>query len=324
MPRNNNPHFSVIIPVHNKAPTLRRAVDSVLTQSFADFELLLINDASTDDSPRIFLEYSDPRIRIFHRSRPGRGGYAARNLGVKEARARWLAFLDADDEWSPHHLRVLNGLAAEPGFDVICTGWTDSYREGQTQRNAFSAHHAQSDKIPLDFPGFLSEYLARRKPVWTGSLGVRRTLLHKVGGFPESCVRGGDTATWLRLISRSGGLLVSPQLTAIYHREDSHVTKLLPPEVRNSCIYRATREILDGIRERPIRKLVMGVCNLHVSAGLRARAVSGVLRFADCQEHFFLIDPGEHLLFRLHSLMPARVQSSVWRIYGRIKRLARR
>src|SRR5690606_7754713 len=96
--------FSVIIPVHNKAPHLNRSINSVLNQTFLEFELILINDASTDGSMKILESYSDPRIRLLERSTPGPGGYAARNLGIQTAKFKWISFLDADDAWEIDYL----------------------------------------------------------------------------------------------------------------------------------------------------------------------------------------------------------------------------
>jgi len=105
-----SPFFSVIIPVHNKAPHVDRAINSVLTQSCTDFELVIIDDASTDGSADKITAYSEERIKLHKRSDPGPGGYAARNLGIENANGQWVAFLDADDMWFPDHLKNLQIL----------------------------------------------------------------------------------------------------------------------------------------------------------------------------------------------------------------------
>lgn len=79
------PLFSVVIPVYNKKPHVQRSIISVLNQSFSDFELIIIDDAPTDGSLDEIKKFPDPRIRLLHRDKPGPGGYAARNLGVKVA-----------------------------------------------------------------------------------------------------------------------------------------------------------------------------------------------------------------------------------------------
>jgi glycosyltransferase involved in cell wall biosynthesis len=102
------PFFSVVIPVFNRAESLVRAIDSVRAQSFRDFEIVVVDDGSTDD-PRAALEkFVDPRIRYIHQDNAGGG--AARNRGIDEARGSFVAFLDSDDVFLPHHLASMHRL----------------------------------------------------------------------------------------------------------------------------------------------------------------------------------------------------------------------
>src|SRR5690554_2524745 len=114
------PFFSVVIPVYNKEPHIARSINSVLNQSFQDVELIIVCDPSTDNSNAEVAKFTDPRIRVFHRDEPGPGGYAARNLGIKEAKAEWIAFLDADDEWYLDHLAEMKNLFVDfPNVSVM-------------------------------------------------------------------------------------------------------------------------------------------------------------------------------------------------------------
>lgn len=99
--------ISVIVPVYNAGQHLDRCIKSILCQSFVDFELLLIDDGSSDDSASICDNYAskDNRIRVFHQSNAGVS--AARNLGLKEMCGKYLAFVDADDYVSPYYLADL-------------------------------------------------------------------------------------------------------------------------------------------------------------------------------------------------------------------------
>ncbi len=119
----SRPFFSVVVPVYNKAPHIQRSLGSVLRQTFSDYELIIINDASTDGSRDEILAFSDPRIRLFDRQVPGAGGYAARNFGIVRSRADWVAFLDADDEWDGGHLaRAAEGIRAYPPRSYLRAG----------------------------------------------------------------------------------------------------------------------------------------------------------------------------------------------------------
>ena len=298
------PFFSVVVPVYNKAPCLERVIGSVLKQTCADLELLLVDDASTDESLDIIKRFSDSRIRRCHRAVPGAGGYAARNLAIAESRGVWVAFLDADDEWEPEHLEVLRELTLDSRGGVVTTSWLINHGCDTLRRNSFSVLKASSTKIKLDFSGFLQETAKGRIPMWTGSVAARRELLQRVGGFPEQCRRGGDTVTWLHLVKAADELIVSTRHTAIYHREESFVTEATRPEVKDNCVYNACRVLLNEVSGRKISRLLMRVSNRHVGYGLRVRAREGALRFSDCDAHYFKGDWQEHLWFRIQSLLP--------------------
>ncbi len=317
------PFFSIVIPVHNKAPYLGRSIGSVINQNFTDFELILIDDASADRSLVEMQKFADPRIRILHRDAPGAGGYAARNLGVMEAKAEWVAFLDADDEWCPEHLQTLHGLACLPEAQVVATGWFSSDgARGERIPSAFSAYYEGREVVYLDFVRFLKEYIEKRRPMWTGVVGAQRTLLNAVGGFPEHCRRGGDSALWLKLVAVAGGIHVATARTAVYHRDASGVIRALPAEVQRNCVFETTQELLQQCRSNVMREQLMRVSNLAVLSGLKSRALAGQLTFRDCRQYYFRVDWATHIVFHLHSLFPARLQPRVWGLYQRLKKFA--
>ncbi len=115
------PAVSVVMPVYNVARFLGDAIRSVLAQDFADFELILVDDGSTDDSPAICRSFDDPRIRILRQANRGLAG--ARNTGIAAARGRHVALLDSDDLWEPEKLgRHVAHLDADPGLGVSYSG----------------------------------------------------------------------------------------------------------------------------------------------------------------------------------------------------------
>lgn len=207
--------FSVIIPVHNKLPHLDRSVYSVLNQTFEDFEILLIDDASTDGSEEKIKEYDDPRIRLFHRDTPGPGGYAARNLGIKKAKHDWICFLDADDEWNPKHLEEKHEVIEEhQDVEIISTKWVSS-------KNGEKSLNKNFDKIRGKYKNFnLTDFLNFNSLIWTSAVTIKKELLLKSDLFPDGkCKRGGDLDTWVRCLDKSSKNIFINKIFAIYHKD---------------------------------------------------------------------------------------------------------
>ncbi len=124
------PQISIVIPVYNKAKYLKETIKSVLNQDFKDFELILIDDGSTDQSPDIIQSFSDPRIRYY--TQKNQGVAVARNNGVKQAKTNLICFLDADDLWEPHHLETIWALYQQfPQAGFFATAYRIQYNQHQ-------------------------------------------------------------------------------------------------------------------------------------------------------------------------------------------------
>ena len=113
------PCVSVILPVHNRADVLPRAIDSVIAQELADFELIVVDDGSTDESATLVQSFADDRIRLIRLDK-NRGGNVARNEGIRAARSPLIAFLDSDDRYLPNKLSTIVGeFERRPGLDLL-------------------------------------------------------------------------------------------------------------------------------------------------------------------------------------------------------------
>ena len=132
-----NPLITIIVPVYNSEKTLHRCVDSILDQTYQNFEILLINDGSKDHSGDICDEYakSDTRVRVFHKE--NKGVSAARNTGLDNAKGAWVSFVDSDDWISSEYLNVLYKEAIVTNADVVTCDFFEVVRNGIRMCNAF-------------------------------------------------------------------------------------------------------------------------------------------------------------------------------------------
>ena len=139
----NNPKISVIVPVYNVEKYLRRCVDSILAQTFTDFELLLIDDGSPDNSGKICDEYAkkDERIRVFHKENGGVS--SARNLGLDHARGEWVAFADSDDDLHVDALEIYNVAINQANGKLLIFGHDTLTEDG----TALGRTEYKSDRI---------------------------------------------------------------------------------------------------------------------------------------------------------------------------------
>lgn len=216
-----SPRFAVVMPLYNKASHVRDAVQSVLAQSYPAHEIIVVDNRSTDGGRELVAAFDDPRIRLLDLATPGPGGYAGRNLGIDAAKAEWIAFLDADDLWTPDHLALLvHSIADDPAVDAVATRFDHVFDDRrQPQRIAPSL----AQPVTLDFAAFLQSWLTVREcPMWTGAIAIRRDAILAAGGFPDGrAVRGGDKDLWLRVVRR-GALRYCPAVSAAFHRDSEN------------------------------------------------------------------------------------------------------
>lgn len=200
------PAVSVIIPTHNRAEMLRRAIASVLAQTFTDTEIIVVSDGSVDHTAEVVAFFADPRLR-FLRHETARGASAARNTGLRAATGRMVAFLDDDDEWLPQKLAVqvpvLEGAGPEVGL-VYC--WIESVRDGQ----------CVDRRCPTLKGDIFRQMLDRQAITNSSALLVRRDAALHIGGFDENLPRGND-GDFIRRLCRHYHVDVVPQLLVKVH-----------------------------------------------------------------------------------------------------------
>jgi len=217
------PRVSVVIPLYQKAPYVRRAVLSVLRQTLEAFEVIVVDDGSTDDGPRILSEMADTRL-VVHRQVHS-GVSAARNRGVGLARASWVGFLDADDEWLPSFLESTLKVAENSG---VVTAVFSNLWDYPTMRPMLDRVECDSFLV-RDYFATLLENQGQGMSS-SSTLALKSHILSR-NGFREGVVHGEDVDLWARL-AWSGRIGFCPNTLAICHSEvPGSASKDLPAAV---------------------------------------------------------------------------------------------
>lgn len=202
------PMVSVVLPTYGRLPLLRQAVASVVGQTFGDWELIIVDDGSTDDTREYLEAIGDPRVRPLRLEH--RGITSARSSGLGLARGKWVAFLDSDDLWLPGKLELqLRRLAAQPTCRWSYTGYSLIDTEGAPLPE-------RSDLLPRPASGYILEPVLRFElstPVQT--MLAERSLIEEIGGFDATIPFLSDYDFALRLAARSEACALPETLTLV-------------------------------------------------------------------------------------------------------------
>lgn len=221
---NSSPRVTVLMPVYNGMPYLREAIDSMLAQTFTDFELLIVNDAATDDSEECIRSYDDPRIRVLTNDR-NLGQLRSLNRGLESARAPYVARIDQDDTSHPDRLRqqvaVLDG---RPTVDVVGT-W--GHRIDAAGKRLYRFRPRLDD-----FGAFVGFLLVEKVPFWHTSAMFRRDVVQAAGGYDPSCDTASDYDLWLRLALQRRSAATVPEYLAAWRTHDGTQSVAKSQELR--------------------------------------------------------------------------------------------
>ena len=186
--------FSVIIPLYNKAPYIAKALQSVLDQTFSSFEIIIVNDGSTDNSLGVVKTFIDSRIRILDQINSGVS--IARNNGVKHAKNEYIAFLDADDWWDKMFLYEMKSLILK---------FEDAAMYGASYYKVKNGKYIPA-KIGVDKnleKGYINYFEVYAKtlwmPIWTGAVVLKKSVFEEMNGFKPQLKLGEDFDLWVRI-----------------------------------------------------------------------------------------------------------------------------
>lgn len=286
---------STVVPTYNRAESLAATVDSVLAQTHEELEVIVVDDASEDDTAAVVESYDDPRVR-FRQHDENRGGSAARNTGIEAAEGEYVAFLDSDDRWLPSKLE--RQLAA---LDSRGEGWVAAYcdvrppTDGDTSRLAWFLGDLLGNVEPRAREGgdeLIAEVLTDRLHTSAGStLMVERAVAEAIGGFDESFVRLQDTEFLVRVLER--GRLAHVPEALVVRDPAGHPS----PEQAE----RATEQLVEAFADRVARLEWEG------------ESVIGALHLILAKEHLAAGNLGEGLHYaRSATPAPAQYPGLAW------------
>lgn len=210
---NKSPFFSVIIPLYNKEKYIKDTITSVLNQTFTNFEIIIVNDGSTDNSASIVKTFNDVRIKLH--SQNNQGLSRSRNNAIHFAQGNYMAFIDADDCWKENHLDQLHNLIVDfPNHGLYATRYT-------LKKTETIYHEAKYNNLPQNFRGVVPNFFKHSIQhciAWVGAMCIPKNVLKTVGYFDTEIYSEQDTDLYIKINLKYKTVLDATKTTAIYNR----------------------------------------------------------------------------------------------------------
>ncbi len=260
----SNIKVSVIVPTHNRAHTIRRCLDSALGQSISPYEVIVVDDASTDNTTSVVKAISDERLRLI--TMPScKGAQAARNVGIKNAKGDHIAFLDSDDEWVPEKLewQIKEMAKMEKPCVIHGAGWV--YKEQDNTREMF--------RIPR-LNGFVyKELLAHPGPLYP-CLFVPKTNLAEIGFLDEKTPSYQEWDISIALAKQLDFVFIDKPLMIYHIHEGDSISKngVKEAEGWQYIVEKYRAEILKNLGNKILAQHYSRIATLYLKAGERQRA----------------------------------------------------
>ncbi len=224
------PKFSIIIPLYNKEKDIAKTLNSLFLQTETDYEIVLVNDGSTDNSKGVVTSFDDARIRYF--SKENEGVSKTRNFAVTKATSQHIVFLDADDYWYPNHLENLDGLI----HSFPNEQWYATAYEKRHHKNFISSMRSPILEKPSGWKGLVPNYFENSliDPLaWTSAVCFKKTFFESLGGFDTAITHGAgeDTDLWIRA-ALEAPLVFSTEITARHNLDGTNRISNTPTLIR--------------------------------------------------------------------------------------------
>lgn len=252
------PEVSVVICAYNAAPFIAETLESVFAQTSQDYEIIVVNDGSTDETDQVIAPYLD---RLTYLKQPNSGPGAARNTAFKYARGRYIALLDSDDQWLPHYLEtMLEKMRAEPEIDVL---YPNAFLFGTAQWEG----KLFQDICPSTTPVTLEKFLTRECNVFISAV-FKHEILDEVGWFDESLRGSEDFDLWLRMLQHGYRFDFLPEPLARYRKRADSLSSSSTRYFQN--VLRALCKALSAPQTTPeqTRLIMTTISNIEAEIGL--------------------------------------------------------
>jgi len=319
----DRPSVSVVIPTYNCARYLPEAVDSVLAQTYRDFETIVVDDGSTDNTPEVLAPYGD-QIRVIRQANAGRS--AARNAGVLAAQGEYIAFLDADDLWLPQKLeKQIALLDARPEVGWVYSDFRRFSEEGPERACNFAEAGIDEPPEGIVLISLMSSFLT-----CTDTIVVRAECLRRVGPFDVSLPVQQDQDMWIRLACECQAGCV-PEVLALYRQHSEQVTRQASQMLYAYCGWRVYSKLLRAERRqlgprlpgdaarvahRRLASYACAIARLAAAAGDRWTARRWLVRATPAA----LLGDRDLLLWCLGRLLDTMLPARAMEVARRVKR----
>ena len=268
------PAVSVVIPLYNKGPYIARALNSVLAQTFQDFEVIVVDDGSTDDGAEIVRGFKDLQIRLIQQK--NQGVSAARNRGIEAARAEMVAFLDADDEWLPGFLETILRLRRKfPEAGLYGTAYEVRFPGSIVQRVYIKD---EGERLLSSYFGALVNFGSNTFN--SSSFAAPKNVLIGVGSYPLGVKWNEDGTLWGK-VALQYPVVYSPEICSVYHQYSANNSTGIPEYLENPFLQYLSTLPRDELVERDDAEYLKEYCdfcrlatisrNIYSGHGARAR-----------------------------------------------------
>lgn len=186
--------FSVIIPLYNKEKYIQNTLNCVFNQTFVDFEVIVVNDGSTDNSIKVVEEYKDERLIVIHQK--NQGVSVARNTGIENAQANYICFLDADDTWKENHLQAFyDTITKFPDAKMYCNRYVTQISKNTFTKNKFI-------DIEENYEGYITDFFKSsliNRVALTSAVCIYKDIFTEIGGFDPALKSDQDLDYWIKI-----------------------------------------------------------------------------------------------------------------------------